>query len=140
MWLLESCISVEELHDNIDSRILIINPFFSLPTQIGETDEKVHWLSVVDTERYQAFTLWVILQHNSFCCHSDCWLLISLHLFLKNASMNSAPLLSAHSMDHQLIFSRNSFFGKSCQNLETIQADNMIFARKLVKHEKDSGF
>jgi len=72
MWLLESCISVEELHDNIDSRILIINPFFSLPTQIGETDEKVHWLSVVDTERYQAFTLWVILQHNSFCCHSDC--------------------------------------------------------------------
>jgi hypothetical protein len=101
-------IGTEELHDNADSRVLVINLLrYFFPAQIGASSaKKVDRLSDIDTESYQI--------------------------------RNSTALLSAHSMDHHLIFSGNCFSGESCRNVQIIQANYIIFARKLVEHEKDS--
>ena len=130
----------KELHGHIDSSILVIHSFFFLfPTQVGASSaEKVHQFSVIDTKCYQVLAVWVILQHSRFCCPSDCHLLISLNLFLQNASRNSMPLLSAHTMNHDAVFSSDCFSGKSSRNVEIIQANDMIFSWELVKQEKDS--
>jgi hypothetical protein len=97
------------------------------------------WLSVIDTESHHILTLWITLQHSSFCCPLDCCLLVFLYLFLINTSWNSTTVSSAHSMDHHLIFSCNCFYCKSCQNVQVVQANYVIFAWKMVKQEKDSG-
>jgi hypothetical protein len=64
--------------------------------------------------------------------------LISLNLFLQNASRNSMPLLSAHTMNHDTIFSIDCSSGQSSRNVEIIQANDVIFSSELVKQEKDS--
>jgi len=108
----------KELHGHIDSSILVIHSFFFLfPTQVGASSaEKAHQFSVIDTKCYQVLAVSVILQHSRF----------------------SMPLLSAHTMNHDAIFSSDCFSGKSSRNVEIIQANDMIFSWELVKQEKDS--